>query len=101
MRRREFITLAGTAAVLPFVASAQTKSVPRLGVLLFSNPQSDPQMAAIRRGLPDLGYVDGPNIVIDSRYAEGHLDRLPILAAKLVRLPPTVFLAIGGDVSWT
>jgi hypothetical protein len=52
MRRREFITLAGTAAVLPFVASAQTKSVPRLGVLLFSNPQSDPQMAVIRRGSP-------------------------------------------------
>jgi putative ABC transport system substrate-binding protein len=89
MRRREFITLAGTAAVLPFVASAQTKSVPRLGVLLFSNPQSDPQMAAIRRGLTDLGYVEGRNIVIEYRYAE------------LVGLQPTVILAIGGDVSPT
>jgi putative tryptophan/tyrosine transport system substrate-binding protein len=101
MRRREFITLAGTAAVLPFVASAQTKSVPRLGVLLFSNPQSDPQMAAIRRGLTDLGYVEGRNIVIEYRYAEGHLDRLPILAGQLVGLQPTVILAIGGDVSPT
>lgn len=101
MRRREFITLAGTAAVLPFVASAQTKSVPRLGVLLFSNPQSDPQMAAIRRGLTDLGYVEGRNIVIEYRYAEGHLDRLPILAGQLVGLQPTVILAVGGDVSPT
>jgi putative ABC transport system substrate-binding protein len=101
MRRREFITLAGTAAVLPFVASAQTKSVPRLGILLFSNPQSDPQMAAIRRGLTDLGYVEGRNIVIEYRYAEGHLDRLPILAGQLVGLQPTVILAIGGDVSPT
>jgi putative ABC transport system substrate-binding protein len=101
MRRREFITLAGTAAVLPFVASAQTKSVPRLGVLLFSNPQSDPQMAAIRRGLTDLGYVEGRNIVIEYRYAEGQLDRLPILAGQLVGLQPTVILAIGGDVSPT
>jgi putative tryptophan/tyrosine transport system substrate-binding protein len=101
MRRREFITLAGTAAVLPFVASAQTKSVPRLGVLLFSNPQSDPQMAAIRRGLTDLGYVEGRNIVIEYRYAEGHFDRLPILAGQLVGLQPTVILAIGGDVSPT
>ena len=101
MRRREFITLAGTAAVLPFVASAQTKSVPRLGVLLFSNPQSDPQMAAIRRGLTDLGYVEGRNIVIEYRYAEGHLDRLPILAGQLVGLQPAVILAIGGDVSPT
>ena len=99
MRRREFITFAGTAAALPFAALAQTKSVPRLGVLLYSNPQSDPQMAAIRRGLSDLGYIEGRNIVIEYRYAEGRLDRLPILAGQLVGLQPNVILAIGGDVS--
>src|SRR6476469_11187267 len=101
MRRREFISVAGAATVLPFAAMAQLKSIPRLGVLLFSNPQSDPQMAAIRRGLTDLGYVEGRNIVIEYRYAEGHLDRLPILAGQLVGLQPTVILAIGGDVSPT
>jgi putative ABC transport system substrate-binding protein len=58
-------------------------------------------MAAIRRGLTDLGYVEGRNIVIEYRYAEGHLDRLPILAGQLVGLQPTVILAIGGDVSPT
>ena len=101
MRRRELITFAGTVAALPFVALAQTKSVPRLGVLLYSNPQSDPQMTAILRGLSDLGYVDGRNIVIEYRYAEGRLDRLPILAGQLVGIQPNVILAIGGDVAPT
>ena len=101
MKRREFITFAGAAAALPFVASAQTKSIPRLGVLLYSNPQSDPQMAAIRRGLSDLGYVEGRNILIEYRYAEGRLDQIPILAGQLVGLQPDVILAIGGDVSPT
>ena len=97
MRRREFIAFAGAAAALPFVASAQPKNIPRLGVLLYS--QSDPQMAAVRRGLSELGYVEGRNIVIEYRYAEGRLDRLPILAGQLVGLQPNVILAIGGDVS--
>ena len=97
MRRREFITFAGAATVLPFAAMAQPKSIPRLGVLLYSNPQSDPQMAAIRRGLGDLGYVEGRNIIIEYRYAEGQLDRLPILAGQVVGLQPNVILAIGGD----
>jgi putative tryptophan/tyrosine transport system substrate-binding protein len=101
MKRREFIALAGTAAALPFVALAQTKSVPRLGVLLYSNPKSDPQMAAVRRGLSDLGYSEGRNIIIEYRYAEGRLDRLPILAGQLVGLQPNVILAIGGDVAPT
>jgi putative tryptophan/tyrosine transport system substrate-binding protein len=102
MRRREFLTFAGITAALPFAtALAQNKSVPRLGVLLYSNPQSDPQMAAIRRGLSDLGYIEGRSIIIEYRYAEGRLDRLPILAGQLVGLQPNVILAIGGDVAPT
>jgi ABC-type uncharacterized transport system substrate-binding protein len=97
MRRRDFITFAGVTVAMPFVASAQPKNIPRLGVLLYS--QSDPQMAGILRGLSELGYVDGRNIVIEYRYAEGRLDRLPILAGQLVGLQPNVILAIGGDVS--
>jgi putative ABC transport system substrate-binding protein len=56
-------------------------------------------MASIRRGLSDLGYVEGRNIAIEYRYAEGRADRLPILAAELVVLQPNVMLAIGGDVA--
>lgn len=99
MRRREFI--AGAAVALPFAALAQTKKIPRLGVLLYSNPQSDPQLAAIRRGLSDLGYIEGRNILIEYRYAEGRLDQLPILAGQVVGLQPDVILAVGGDVSPT
>ena len=99
MRRREFITLACGAAMFPFAASAQPKSILRLGVLLYSNPQSDPQMAAIGHRLSELGYVEGRNIAFEYRYAEGRLERLPVLAAQLVVLQPNVILAIGGDVA--
>jgi putative tryptophan/tyrosine transport system substrate-binding protein len=83
MGRREFITLLGGATAWPFVAFAQLKGAWRLGALLYSDPQSDPQMAAIRRGLSELGYAEGRSITIGYRYAEGHLDRLPNLAAQL------------------
>jgi putative ABC transport system substrate-binding protein len=99
MRRREFITLAGIAAAWPLVASGQPKGIARLGVLLYSDPQSDPQMDAVRRRLSELGYVEGRNIAYEYRYAEGRLDRLPVLAAQLVTLQPNVILAIGGDVA--
>ena len=100
MRRRDFIKGVGSSAVSwPLAARAQPKGISRLGALLYSDPQSDPQMAAIRRGLNALGYVEGRNISIEYRYAEGRLDRLPILAAQLVVLQPNVILAIGGDVA--
>ena len=100
MQRREFITLlGGAAAAWPFAAQAQPKPIAQLGVLLYSDPQSDPQMASIRHGLSDLGYVEGRNIAIEYRYAQGRVDRLPSLAAELVQLQPNVILAIGGDVA--
>jgi putative ABC transport system substrate-binding protein len=99
MKRREFITLLSGAAAWPSSTLAQSKGSWRLGALLYSNPQSDPQMAAIRRSLSELGYVEGRNIAIEYRYAEGHLDRLPNLAAELVALQLNVILAIGGDVA--
>jgi len=85
--------------VWPFAAQAQPKPIAKLGVLLYSNPQSDPQMASIRLGLSELGYVEGRNIAIEYRYAQGQVDRLPSLAAELVQLRPNVILAIGGDVA--
>ena len=99
MRRRQFIKLVGVAALWPFAAQAQLKPIAKLGVLLYSDPQSDPQMASIRLGLSDLGYVEGRNIAIEYRYAQGRVDRLPSLAAELVQLQPNVILAIGGDVA--
>jgi putative ABC transport system substrate-binding protein len=101
MRRREFITLLGGAAVTwPLAARAQQPAkIPHLGVLLYSTPQADPQMESVRSGLRDLGYVEGRNLVVSYRYAEGKSERLPELAAELANLKPDVLLAIGGDVA--
>ena len=73
MRRREFISLVGgAAAAWPVAASAQQAAkVSRLGVLLLSTPQADPQMETARRALHDLGYVEGHNLSIEYRYAGG------------------------------
>jgi len=100
MTRRQFITLlGGAAAAWPLAARAQQLAkVPRLGVLLFSTPQADPQMGEARRGLRDLGYVEGHNLTLEYRYADGRPERLPDLAADLVRARPDVVFAIGGDV---
>jgi putative ABC transport system substrate-binding protein len=99
--RREFITLLGGAAAgWPLAARAQqTQKVPRLGVLLYSTPQADPQMEAVRTGLRELGYVEGRSLAVSYRYAEGDPERLPGLAVDLVRERPDLVLAIGGDVA--
>jgi putative ABC transport system substrate-binding protein len=73
--------------------------MPRLGVLLYSTPQEDPQAKSLQQGLRDLGYIDGQNISIEYRFAEGNAERLPDLAADLVRLKPDVLFPIGGDVA--
>jgi putative ABC transport system substrate-binding protein len=91
------------AAVLPVCfprgLSAQPARMPRLGVLLYSTAQADPNAESFRRGLRDLGYVDGRNIAIEYRAAEGRPERLPELAADLVRGKPDVLFALGGDVT--
>ena len=68
-------------------------------MLLYSTPQADPQMETVRRGLGELGYVEGQNLVISYRYAEGKPERLADLAAALVREKPDLLLALGGDVA--
>ena len=87
MRRREFFTLLGGAAVaLPRLALAQraAKPVQRVGVLLFSTPDNDPNYGSFRRGLRELGYVENQSIVLEPRYAESKPERLPLLARELV-----------------
>ena len=102
MRRRDFIGLAGGAAaaiVAPRTAWTQPAKMPRVGVLLYSNPQADPNAESFRRGMRELGYVDGRNIAIEYHFAEGKPERLPGLAAELVRGKPDVVFSLGGDVT--
>jgi putative ABC transport system substrate-binding protein len=97
MRRREFLgALAGAAAIGPFAAQAQQPAMPVIG---FLNPTSSETNAerirAFHRGLKDTGFVGGENLVIEYRFAEGQFDRLPVLAAELVRRQVAVIAANG------
>jgi putative ABC transport system substrate-binding protein len=100
MQRREFITFLGGAAASPVAARAQQgRRVPRIGVLLFGTPDTDPDLSAFLRGLRELGYVEAQNITIEYRYAEGNPDRLGELARELVAIKPDLIFALGGDVA--
>jgi putative ABC transport system substrate-binding protein len=95
VRRREFITILGSAAAFPLAAYAQqTAKAPRVGWLSPGSITSDENfLASFRDGLGELGWVLGKNIAIESRWAEGNFERLPDLAAELVRLKVDVIVA--------
>ena len=104
MRRRDFIALTGGAAVAwPFGVRAQKSTMPVIGFLGSASPaQFAPYVAGFRRGLNETGHVEGKNVAIEFRWAEGHYDRLPAQAADLVRREVAVIFATaagGGGAS--
>jgi putative ABC transport system substrate-binding protein len=98
MKRREFVALLGAAAAWPLAAQAQQSDKPVIGYL--GSGLADDQVSlveATRRGLKEAGYVEGQNLTIEYRWAAGHYDRLPALAAELVQKPVALIIAAGGS----
>src|SRR5215471_17770418 len=98
MRRRDFITLvSGTALAALFTTALrataqQTAKIPRVGILSPASSEEAGTLAAFRKGIRDLGYVEGQTIILDFRMSKGDYDLLPALAAQLVRVPVDVIV---------
>jgi len=100
MRRRDFIAGLGGAAALPLAVRAQQRAMPVIGFLSSRSPgESTAVVAAFHQGLREAGFVEGQNLAIAFRWAEGRYDRLPELAANLVSLRVVVLFSAGGQPS--
>jgi hypothetical protein len=101
LKRREFLSLLGAATAWPLAADAQQRTTPVVGYLSGGapGPPFTAFLAAFRQGLGETGYVEGQNVAIEYRWAEGHYDRLPGLAADLVDHKVDLIAASGGDLA--
>jgi len=104
MKRREFITLLGgagaTPALWPGMARAQQASIPTIGLLHSGSAETNTKrLAGFRKGLGDAGFVEGRNAAIEYRWADGHNDRLPEMAAELIRKPVTLIATLFTTVA--
>src|SRR5215471_302921 len=99
MRRREFFAAIGGAAAMPLVARAQQNTIRTIGWFSLRSADTDTeknQLAAFRQGLNQTGYVEGRNLAIEFRFGDGQYDRLPGLAADLVRRQVEVIVTTAG-----
>ena len=100
MRRRELALLLGGAMMTSRILRAQQKAMPVIGLLGSTSPGANAaSVAAFRQGLSETGYVEGKNVAIEYRWAEGHYDWLPALAADLVSRKVDVITVLGGTPS--
>ena len=100
MRRREFLGVLGGVAAWPLGARAQQSALPVVGFMSGRSASDSVHLvAAFREGLSEAGFVDGQNVLIEFRWANGQYDQLPALAAQLVSRPVAVLLGVGGDPS--
>ncbi len=101
MRRRQFISLLGGAAVAwPLKARAQQAAMPVVGLLSTTSPEANSDAVhALRQGLKNVGYVEGENVAIEYQWAENQIDKLPTLAANLVRQQVAVIFAIASSAT--